>query len=104
MLKEKEEKKKIEKEKEQAENEREMERKSTVAVLNKDIMFMKDSIKCAEETIREGSEDIAKALKGKLKKQDIQKAHTIIQMSLDRKRNLENTLSELEAKKSKLDK
>lgn len=85
MLKEKEEKKKIEKEKEQAENEREIERKNTVAMLNKDILFTKDSIKCVEETIREANEDIAKALKGKLKKQDIQKAHTIIQMSLDRK-------------------
>ena len=58
MLKEKEEKKKTEKEKEQAENEREIERKNTVAMLNKDVLFIKDSIKCDEETIREVNEDI----------------------------------------------
>ena len=73
MLKEKEEKKKIEKEKEQAENETEIERKNTVAMLNKDILFMKDSNKCVEETITETNEDIVKALKDKLKKQDFQK-------------------------------
>ena len=85
MVKEKEEKKKIEKEKKQAENEREIERKNTVAMLNKDVLFTKDSIKCVEETIREANKDTAKALKGKLRKQGNQKAHTIIQMSLNRK-------------------
>ena len=73
-------------------------------MLDQDILYTKDSIRSVEETIREANEDIAKALKGSFKKEDIQKSHTIIQMSLDRKRKLENTLSELETKRKKLDK
>ena len=104
MLKEKEARQQSEKEKEQAQNRKELERHNTVCMLNKDILYTKDLIQSVEETIREANEEIAKALKGTFRKEDIQKSHTIIQMSFDRKRNLESTLSELEIKRKKLDK
>ena len=50
-MKEKEEKRKKEKEMEQAQYETDQERLSTISMLNKDILFSKDSIECVEETI-----------------------------------------------------
>ena len=44
-----------------------------------------------------------KHLKAHFTKDDIQKSHTIIQMDFDRKQTLESTLSELEAKRYKMD-
>ena len=72
-------------------------------MINKDIEYIKDSIRNVEGTLREANDDIAKSLKGGVfRKEDIQKAHTIIQMSLDRKRVLESSLHELSLKKAKL--
>ena len=44
-----------------------------------------------------------KHLKAHFTKDDIQKSHTIIQMDFDRKQTLESKLSELEAKRYKMD-
>ena len=55
-----------------------------------------------ENTLKDANDDIAKLLKGNFKRERVVKSHTIIQMSLDRKRVLESTLEDLEAKKDKL--
>ena len=55
-----------------------------------------------ENTLKDANDDIAKLLKGNFKREGVVKSHTIIQMSLDRKRVLESTLEDLEAKKDKL--
>lgn len=46
---------------EEAQNQEDVERLNTISMLNKDILFTKDSIKSIEETIREANEEIAKA-------------------------------------------
>ena len=52
-----------------------------------------------ENTIKDANDDLAKVLKETFKREDVVKSHTIIQMSLDRKRVLESILEDLEAKK-----
>ena len=102
-LKEKEERRRLQKEQEKAFSEKQVEKGNTISMINKDIEYIKDSIRNVEEALRESSDDIAKSLKGGVfRKEDIQKAHTIIQMSLDRKRVLESSLDELALKKAKL--
>ena len=95
-LKEKEERRRLQKEQEKAFSEKEVEKGNTISMINKYIEYIKDSIRNVEETLREANDDIAKSLKGGVfRKEDIQKAHTIIQMNLDRKRVLESSLDEL---------
>ena len=101
-IKEKEEKAQLQKEQDKASLEQQQERENTIVLINQDISYTKESIKYLEETLREANDQIAKSLKGTVfRKEDIQKAHTLIQMSLDRKRVLESSLDELEAKKKK---
>lgn len=101
-MREKEQTRLIDKEKEREASERKLEKENTIVSINQDIIFVKDSIKNVEETIREANNDIAKALKGPLKKDNIHKSHTLIEMSLDKKRALDKTLDDLESKKTKL--
>ena len=102
-LKEKEERRRLQKEQEKAFSEKEVEIGNTISMINKDIEYIKDSIRNVEETLRGANDDIFKSLKGGVfRKEDIQKAHNIIQMSLDRKRVLESSFDELALKKPKL--
>ena len=65
--------------------------------------FMKDYIKQLESTLSEANQDISNALKAPVfVTERIVKAHALINMSLERKRNLEKTLSELVSKKQKI--
>ena len=93
VLLEKENSKLLEKEKEKEERKKKLERENTTASLNQDINYAKDSIKTMEETIREANGDLGKVLKDSaIQKEDVQRSHTFIQMSLENKRMLENTL------------
>ena len=66
------------------------------------IQVTKDSIKSVEKTVSGANGEIAKALKGMFRKDDIKKSHTILQKSLTRKQILESAQSEREAKRNKL--
>ena len=64
---------------------------------------MKDYIKQLESTLSEANQDISNALKAHVfVTERIVKAHALIDMSLERKRNLEKTLNELVSKKQKI--
>ena len=80
-----------------------VEKEKTKSKLNRDISFTKDCIKKLESTLFEANQDISNALKAPvLVKQRIVKAHALIDMSLERKRNLEKTLDELVGNKQKI--
>ena len=65
--------------------------------------FMKDYIKQLESTLSEANQDISNTLKAPVfVTEQIVKAHALIDMSLERKRNLEKTLNELVSKKQKI--
>ena len=70
--------------------------------IGKDIEYTKQCIHQLENTLKDANDDLAKVLKRNFKREDVVKSHTIIQMSLDRKRVPESTLEDLEAKKRKL--
>ena len=64
---------------------------------------MKDYIKQLESTLSEANQDISNTLKAPVfVTEQIVKAHALIDMSLERKRNLEKTLNELVSKKQKI--
>ena len=65
--------------------------------------FMKDYIKQLESTLSEANQYISNTLKAPVfVTEQIVKAHALIDMSLERKRNLEKTLNELVSKKQKI--
>ena len=70
--------------------------------ISKDIEHTKECIHQLGNTIEDANDDLGKVLKENFKREDVVKSHTIIQMSLDRKRILESILQDLEAKKRKL--
>ena len=70
--------------------------------ISKDIEHTKECIHQLGNTIKDANDDLAKVLKENFKREDVVKSHTIIQMSLYRKRVLESILKDLEAKKRKL--
>ena len=70
--------------------------------ISKDIEHTKECIHQLGNTIKDANDDLAKVLKENFKREDVVKPHTIIQMSLYRKRVLESILKDLEAKKRKL--
>ena len=87
-------KKKKEEQKEQ-EKEEQVEEKKTKSKLNQDISFTQDCIKQLEITLSEANQNISNAWKAPVfVKERIVKAHALIDMSLDRKRNLQKTLNE----------
>ena len=89
ILKEKEMNKRIEQERKQEESQRKLIRENTIVSLNQDTSYTKDCIRSIYDTIKEANSDIEKALKScMLKKEDIQRSHTLIKMSLDNKQNL----------------
>ena len=62
-----------------------------------------DWIKQLESNLSKTNQDISNALKAPVfVKEWIVKAHALIDMSLERKRNLEKTLNELVSKKRKI--
>ena len=64
---------------------------------------MMDCIKQLESTLSKTNQDISHALKAPVfVKERIVKAHALIDMSLERKRNLEKTLNELVSKEQKI--
>ena len=70
--------------------------------IGKDIDYTKQCIHQLENTLKDANDDLAKVLRGNFKREDVVKSHIIIQMSLGRRRVLESTLEDLEAKKRKL--
>ena len=71
--------------------------------VNQDIKFTKDSIQPVEQVIIDANEQVAEVLKSaNICKSSVQKVHSLMQMSLDRKRTLESSLSDLETKRKKL--
>ena len=89
------ERKKKEEEQKEQEKEEQVEKEKTKSKLNQDISFTKDCIKQLESTLSEANQDILNALKAPVfVKERIVKAHPLIDMSLERKRNLEKTLNE----------
>ena len=83
--------------------EREREEKEILQIkIGQDIEYTRQCIHQWENTLKDANDDLAKVLKENFKREDVVKSHTIIQMSLDRKRVLESTLADLEAKKRKL--
>ena len=95
-------KKRMEQEREQKEKEN-TDRIQTLQKLDQDIVYTKDSIKQLESTLDEANKDIKEALREPVMIKDrIAKAHTLIDMALERKRKLETTLEDLVSKKNKL--
>ena len=91
------------KKEEEQENEEQVEKEKTKSKLNQDISFTKDCIKKLESTLSEANQDISNALKAPVfVKERVVKAHVLIDMPLERKRNLEKTLDELVSEKQKL--
>ena len=72
-LKEKEERGRLQKEQEKAFSEKEVEKGNTISMINKDIEYIKDSIRNVEETLRETNDDIAKSLEVILEKRTFKK-------------------------------
>ena len=76
----------IEQERKQEESQRKLIRENTIVSLNQDISYTKDCVRSIDETIKEAYSDIEKALRySMLKKEDTQRSHTLIKMSLDNK-------------------
>ena len=57
-LKDKEERRRLQKEQEKAFSEKEVEKGNTISMINKDIEYIKNSIRNVEETLREANDDI----------------------------------------------
>ena len=94
---------KREEEQKKQEKEEQVEREKTKSKLDQDISFTKDCMKQLGSTLSEANQDISNALKASVfVKERIVKAHALINLSLERKRNLEKTLDELVSKKQKL--
>ena len=71
--------------------------------MSQDISFTKDCIKQLETILSEANQDFSNALKASaFVKERIVKAYALIDMSLERKRNLKKTLDELVSKKQKI--
>ena len=71
--------------------------------MRQDISFTKDCIKQLETTLSEANQEFSNALKAlAFVKERIVKVHALIDMSLERKRNLEKTLDELVSKKENI--
>ena len=81
---------------------KEREEKKNLQIKCKDLECTKECIRQLENTLKDANDNLVNVLKGNIKREDVIKSHTIIQMSLDGNRVLESTLDDLEAKKRKL--